>query len=91
MALDPVTLVLRWFIIGGMTDSPDVLALKFGALLAAVRERSGVSQTELAKACGLRRGYVWRIENGDTLPSLRTLSRLAKGLDVSIASLVEGL
>lgn len=71
--------------------SLDPLALKFGMRLALLREAADVSQSDLARKCGMQRAYIWRVEDGRTLPSLRTAAKLAEGLEVSLSVLLEGL
>lgn len=39
----------------------------------------------------MTRAYMWRLEQGQTLPSLRNIARIAKALDVPVARLLEGL
>lgn len=49
-------------------------------MLIAARNEQDMSQTELAKKSGIRQSNISRIEQGATVPSLRTLNRLAYGL-----------
>jgi ribosome-binding protein aMBF1 (putative translation factor) len=48
------------------------------------RNRRGWSQTELAMAIGSRQPVISRLERGDGNPSLQTLVRIAKALDLSL-------
>ena len=48
------------------------------------RLKKGWSQTELAKAIGSRQPVISRLERGDGNPSLKTLGRVAKALDLSL-------
>jgi transcriptional regulator with XRE-family HTH domain len=41
----------------------------------------------MERATGLLRGYISRVENGRTVPSLETLERLAAALDVPLYQL----
>ena len=56
-------------------------------LLAAARERAGMSQRELARRARTAQSVVARIELGETSPSWLTLKRLLKaaGFDLSTA------
>jgi transcriptional regulator with XRE-family HTH domain len=47
-----------------------------------LREAKGLSQGDIQKRTGLLRCYISRVENGHTIPSLRTLEKLATALDV---------
>lgn len=48
------------------------------------RIKRGWSQTELADAIGSRQPVISRLERGDSNPSIQTLSRIAKALDLSL-------
>lgn len=39
----------------------------------------------------MQRAYVWRVEQGKTLPTLRNAARLAVALDLPLANLVADL
>lgn len=55
--------------------------------LAYLRERRNLTQQELAKAAGISQSTIAHIENGKKDPSLSTLKKIAKALDVHIALL----
>lgn len=48
------------------------------------RIKRGWSQTELAKAVGSRQPVISRLERGEGNPSLSTLHKIAKALDLSL-------
>ena len=48
------------------------------------RLKKGWSQTELAEAIGSRQPVISRLEQGGGNPSLKTLGRIAKALDLSL-------
>ncbi|QQR64841.1 helix-turn-helix transcriptional regulator [Candidatus Kaiserbacteria bacterium] len=48
------------------------------------RIRRGWSQTQLADAIGSRQPVISRLERGDGNPSLQTLGRIAKALNLSL-------
>lgn len=52
--------------------------------LRAAREKLGLTQHELAKACGLSINQINRYETGTTEPSASALAAVANKLDVSI-------
>jgi transcriptional regulator with XRE-family HTH domain len=62
--------------------------MTIGEVLRSVRTKAGMSQGELEAASGIPKARISRYENDHVEPSLRTLSRLAKGLGVSAAHLV---
>ncbi|WP_141013258.1 helix-turn-helix domain-containing protein [Nocardioides sambongensis] len=56
----------------------------------ALRTRYDLSVTELAERIGISKAMLSKIENAQTSCSLSTLSRLARGLDVPVSSLIRG-
>ncbi len=58
---------------------------KIGTTIRAYRLQKGLSQGDIEKKTGLLRCYLSRVENGHTVPSLETLSKIAVALDLSIA------
>jgi transcriptional regulator with XRE-family HTH domain len=55
--------------------------------LKALREQKKMSQGEVEKRTGLLRCYISRIENGHTVPSIDTLEKIARALEVPIYQL----
>jgi len=53
-----------------------------------LRQRSGLSQRQLALRMGVPRTYVSKIENEKATPTLSSLSRLAEALTVSVPDLL---
>lgn len=58
------------------------LAKAFGKILRSLREAKGLSQEKLAFECDLDRTYVSMLERGIRQPTLTTVFKLAKTLDV---------
>jgi len=56
-----------------------------GDRLKSLREQKKMSQGDIEKKTGLLRCYLSRVENGHTVPSLDTLSKIALALDLPIA------
>jgi transcriptional regulator with XRE-family HTH domain len=59
--------------------------MKIGTTIRAHRLQRGLSQGDIEKKTGLLRCYLSRVENGHTVPSLDTLSKIAVALDLSIS------
>jgi transcriptional regulator with XRE-family HTH domain len=59
--------------------------MKIGTTIRAFRLQKGLSQGDIEKKTGLLRCYLSRVENGHTVPSIDTLSKIAQALDLSIA------
>lgn len=53
-----------------------------GERLKALRERKGMSQGDVEKRTGLLRCYISRVENEHTVPSVDTLEKLARALEI---------
>ena len=58
-----------------------------GDRLKALREQKELSQGEIEKRTGLLRCYISRVENGHTVPSIDTLEKLARALEVPMYQL----
>ena len=69
----------------------DALTLSVAGAVTKRREASGLGMAELAKRAGMARAYLWRVENADTLPSLRNLARLAVALNLTLSDLLDGV
>jgi len=55
--------------------------------LRAIREQKDLSQGDIEQRTGLKRCYVSRVENGHTVPSIETLEKLARALEVPMYQL----
>ena len=62
---------------------------RFGTRLKRLRAEREMSQAAVAKASGLSREYIARLELGQQDPTLGTMRKLAKALKVKVAELVE--
>lgn len=59
--------------------------MRIGTTIRAHRLQKGLSQGDIEKKTGLLRCYLSRVENGHTVPSLDTLSKIAIALDLPIS------
>jgi putative transcriptional regulator len=62
---------------------------RFGTRLKQLRAEREMSQANLAKASGVSREYIARLELGQQDPTLGTMRKLAKAFKVKMAELVE--
>ena len=62
---------------------------RLGVTIKRLRERRGLTQAALAKAAGVHRVYVAQIEGQTKVPSIATLEKLAKALNVKVGRLLE--
>jgi transcriptional regulator with XRE-family HTH domain len=56
--------------------------MEIGKRLRQMRESKQLSQGDVEKRTGLLRAYISRVENGHTVPSIETLEKLARALEV---------
>jgi transcriptional regulator with XRE-family HTH domain len=55
-----------------------------GERLRELREQKSLPQREIENRSGLQRAYLSRVENGHTIPTVETLEKWAKALEVPI-------
>lgn len=60
---------------------------QFGENVRRIRIERGMSQLDLAVACGMEKTSISRIENGRTNVTLRTILSLSESLDVNPSNL----
>jgi transcriptional regulator with XRE-family HTH domain len=58
-----------------------------GERLRALREERNLSQGQIEKRCGLLRCYISRVEHGHTVPSVETLEKMCRALEVPLYQL----
>jgi transcriptional regulator with XRE-family HTH domain len=58
-----------------------------GDRLRAIREEKKLSQGDIERRSGLLRCYLSRVENGHTVPSVETLEKMARALEVPLYQL----
>src|SRR5262245_12535352 len=58
-----------------------------GDRLRELRETKQLSQGDIEKRTGLLRCYISRVENGHTVPSIETLEKLARALEIPLYQL----
>src|SRR3954464_9757223 len=62
--------------------------LQIALAIRSLRQRSGLSQRQLALRMGVPRTYVSKIENEKATPTLSSLARLAAALEVTVPDLL---
>src|SRR5271154_5206709 len=55
-----------------------------GDRLKAIREKKSLTQGDIEKRTGLLRCYLSRVENNHTVPSLDTLEKIARALEMPL-------
>ncbi len=66
-----------------------MIAEKISLKIKFEREKRGLSQEALALMAGISRSAIWKIESGKVSPTLETLEKIAKALDMDFASLID--
>lgn len=66
-------------------------AARFADNLKRARAKSGLSQTQLARAAGISHSEIYRLEAGTREPRLGTLLNLGNAMGIDGADLLEGL
>jgi transcriptional regulator with XRE-family HTH domain len=64
------------------------ISISFGRIIKNIREERGISQEILADRADLNRSYVGEVERGTAMPSLSTITKLARALNLSAADLL---
>lgn len=59
----------------------------FARRIRKIRKARGMSVQDLADKSGVFRQSIYTYEDGRTMPSLRAVTKLAKGLGVTVAAL----
>ena len=60
------------------------LELEVGYQIARLRLQRGLTQSQLAEIVGTRQSSITRLENGNSVPTLSFLERIATALDARI-------
>ena len=64
---------------------PLSVSSNIGNTIREYRLQKGLSQGDIEKRTGLLRCYLSRVENGHTVPSLDTLQKIARALDLQLS------
>ncbi len=67
--------------------SDKCLQINVGKQIQKLRESKGLSQQDLAAKCNFEKSNMSRLEAGRVNPTLSTLEKVAKALDVSLIEL----
>src|SRR5580693_2406690 len=86
--------------LAAMTPAPEMLPININSTgrghlrlahsIRSLRLRSGLSQRQLALRMSVPRTYVSKIENEKATPTLSSLERLARALEVTVPELLSG-
>ena len=59
-----------------------------GSVIKKIRTQKGMTQEELAWKCDVDKVFIYRIESGINQPTITTLFKVAKGLNISCSLLI---
>ena len=68
-------------------SEPSELASMVGERIRRIRKEEGLSLELFALRCDMNAAYIGHIERGVQNPTLNTLERICKGLDISVEEL----
>ena len=68
-------------------SEPSELASMVGERIRRIRQEEGLSLELFARKCDMNAAYIGHIERGVQNPTLNTLERICKGLDINIEEL----
>ena len=63
----------------------------FSLAIRQLRGQAALTQQKLAEASNLSAVYVWELENEKNSPSLETIHKLARGLQMSMGELLDSV
>lgn len=64
------------------------LQIRLGERVKQLREQKGLSQQELASMCDFEKSNMSRLEAGNTNPTIFTLYKICKALDITLGELL---
>jgi transcriptional regulator with XRE-family HTH domain len=67
------------------------ICVRFGRRIQRERKKRNLKQIDLSVATGMTRSTISQIENGRQEVGLRTIEKLAKGIDIPMISLFRNL
>jgi transcriptional regulator with XRE-family HTH domain len=71
-----------------MTEEDKQIVSRFATQMRTYREAKGISQEKLAEYANLHRTYIGSIERAEKIPSLITIVKISKALNINISELI---
>lgn len=62
-----------------------------GQRIRYYRKKNGLSQEDLAERCGFHPTYIGQLERGEKNPSIESVHRITKGLQISMSAFLENI
>lgn len=67
----------------------DIYLKKLGQRIKAIRKEKGMTQVALAYACEIEKQNMYRIESGNTNPSIILLKSISEALEIKVSELLD--
>ena len=72
-----------------MNDDYGMISEKISKKVKLERNKRDLSQQELAMRAGVDKNTIWKIETGQVSPTIITLEKIAKALEIDFATLTD--
>ena len=72
-----------------MNNDYGMISEKISKKIKLERNKRDLSQQELALRAGIDKNTVWKIETGQVSPTINTLEKIAKALEIDFATLID--
>ena len=72
-----------------MNNDYGVISQKISKKIKLERNKRDFSQQELALRAGVDKNTIWKIETGQVSPTIMTLEKIAKALEIDFATLTD--
>ena len=72
-----------------MNNDYDMISNKISQKVKLERNKKNLSQQELALRAGVDKNTIWKIETGQVSPTINTLEKIAKALEIDFATLLD--
>lgn len=66
-----------------------MITAKISKKIKLERNKRDLSQLELANKAGLDKNTIWKLETGQVSPTLDTLEKIAKALEIDFMTLID--
>lgn len=72
-----------------MNEDYSMTGRKVALKIKLERMKKNLSQEELALSAGLSRNSIWKIETGKVSPTIETLDKIARALEIDFSTLTD--
>ena len=72
-----------------MNSKEEEYVKSLGIKIRFLRELNGLSQINFALKCGIGKTEIWKVEMGYINPRMETITKIAKGFEITIDKLLK--